>query len=187
VSSKKGSLCCQYHAIHSYLYILSKRRSQARNCISATILLQRKVRIFLAMSWRRRILRGVTTLKAHYRGGKARAMIFELKRRAAVMIQTRYRQYSAQRRFHFLRQHAVVLQKYLRRSLAIIGKRKKLKGIVKLQCLWRGTMARIRTVAYRQKLVSLSISSRSLVLTPLSRFSPSLCCLQCFASALCLN
>lgn len=147
------SLSCQYHATRSFLYIVSKRRSQARNCISATILLQRKVRVFLAVSWRRRILRGITALKAHYRGGIARKMIFEMKSKAVIRIQTLYRQYSCHHKYRFMRAKAVILQKYLRKYLAIIDKIGKLKGIVKLQSLWRGTMARIRTVAYRQKLV----------------------------------
>jgi myosin V len=172
---KGKSLSCQYHAMRSYLHIVSKRRSQARNCISATILLQRKVRVFLAVSWRKRILRAITRLKARYRGGIARKMIFEMKLRAALRIQTLYRQHSCRGRYRFMRAQAAVLQKYLRRYLAVIGKIRKLRGIVKLQCLWRGTMARIRTVAYRQKLVSAllffcyGLTSLTLRLTETSR------------------
>lgn len=148
------SLLCRYYASRSYLYIASKRRFQARNGISATIILQRKIRVFLAVMRRKRIIRGITRLKAHYRGGIARKFVFELKQRAAIQIQTKYRQFSLTKRYLKLKLHAIIVQKYVRRFLAIRSKLVKVSVILKLQCLWRGTMARIRTVAYRQKLVN---------------------------------
>lgn len=146
-------LICNYYASRSYLYIVSKRRFQARNCISATIILQRKIRVFLAVTHRKRVIKGFTKLKAYYRGNVARKFVYEIKRKSATQIQTKYRQFIATKCFRKLKADVILVQKYLRRFLAEKNKSLKLKVILKLQCLWRGTMARIRTVAYRQKLV----------------------------------
>jgi hypothetical protein len=154
-ASPSSSVLLRYHAMESYLYIVSKRRSQVRNSISASILLQRKMRVFLMISWRKRILRAITRLKAYYRGSVARRCVHEMKVTAACRIQTLYRCYHWTQRYLAMRASAKILQKYLRRFLAIQSKRLKLRVVLQLQCLWRGTMARIRTVAYRMKLVSL--------------------------------
>jgi hypothetical protein len=157
----------RYHAMESYLYIVHKRRSQVRNSISASIFLQRKVRVFLAVSWRKRILRGVTRLKACYRGAMARKCIYEMKVMAATRIQTTFRCHILAQRYLSMKLKAKILQTYVRRFLAIQAKRLKLRVVLQLQCLWRGTMARIRTVAYRLKLVSVCLSSLSSLLNSL--------------------
>jgi hypothetical protein len=157
----------RYHAMESYLYIVHKRRSQVRNSISASIFLQRKVRVFLAVSWRKRILRGVTRLKACYRGAMARKCIYEMKVMAATRIQTTFRRHILAQRYLSMKLKAKILQTYVRRFLAIQAKRLKLRVVLQLQCLWRGTMARIRTVAYRLKLVSVCLSSLSSLLNSL--------------------
>ena len=144
----------RYYAMNSYMSTVSKRRYQARSCISATIMLQRKIRVFLAICFRKRIILGVTKLKALFRGGRARKFVYEYKYKSAVKIQKLIRKYLLFKKYGVMKQSVVIIQSKYRTFSARKNKLIKLKIILKLQCLWRGTMARIRTVAYRQKLVS---------------------------------
>ena len=128
------------------------RRGKARSCVSATLLLQRRVRVFLATRWRVVTIRRFTRLKAHFRGYKARAQVRAMKFRAAAKMQKVFRCYKAQKDYKQLRKTAIYVQAVVRGYLAWNTKMKKLKLILTLQCLWRGTLARIETFVYRQKL-----------------------------------
>ena len=75
-----------------------------------------------------------------------------MKFQAAAKMQKVVRCYQAQQKYLHLRVTTVFVQAVVRRHLAWNTKKKKLKLILTLQCLWRGTLARIETFVYRQKL-----------------------------------
>jgi myosin-5 len=144
-------------AATSLMYYAYRRRVLARQCVSATILLQRRVRVFLEVVRRKKAIRGFSKLKAWYRGGKAREYVRTVKRKSAVTIQSKYRSYAAKSKYKALKKSTTYCQSIIRGWIARCSKKKKLKLILLLQCLWRGTMARVKTFLYRQKLVSIYV------------------------------
>jgi myosin-5 len=137
-----------------------RRRVKARRCVSATILLQRRLRVYLAQSMRRRAVRGMSRLKAVFRGGKARRRVKLIRFTAASVIQANFRKFAAFSRFKEMKMSSILIQRVARMSAAVCAKKIKLKLILDLQCLWRGTQARIRTWAVRQKLKQAKIESQ---------------------------
>ena len=129
------------------------RRIIARKCVSATLVLQRRIRVYLAQTLRRKTVKGFTKLKAIYRGNKARARVKLIKFSAAKTIQAVYRRHFARSLYLRKKAASVVIQAYARMYCAIVVKKIKFRLVRNLQCMWRGTQARIRTWAIRQKLV----------------------------------
>lgn len=152
ILAKKPTKSAQLATANSVLYYAFGRRGKARLCVSATLLLQRRVRVFLATRWRKNTIRQFTRLKAHFRGYKARAQVALIKFQAAAKMQKVVRCFHAQKKYRHLRVTTIYVQAIVRGYLALNTKRKKLRLILTLQCLWRGTLARIETFVYRQKL-----------------------------------
>jgi myosin heavy subunit len=130
------------------------RREKARKCVSATLVLQRRIRVFLAVCKRKCAIKGFTKLKAQFRGYKARLYVAKLKYNAARKIQANYRCYSKRIRYVRMKKATIVAQAIIRMHLARVTRIKKTKLVRLLQRLWRGTMARIETFVMRQKIVS---------------------------------
>ena len=141
-------------AANCVMFFAFKRRFQARKCVSAILLLQRRVRVFLAVRKRRRILTAFTRLKAHFRGRKARAYVRGIRNRAAALIQTVFRRRRAHRKYLHMQWAALRAQTMVRCWLAFRRRRKVLWLCSTLQRLWRGSRARQHAHARRQKLVS---------------------------------
>lgn len=150
---KPGSV--KLAAAHCVMHFAFGRRVEARKCVSATVLLQRRVRVFLTRQSMLRTLVGITMLKALYRGWKSREFVRNLKFQYAQAIQKTVRRFLAYTRYRNEQKACIYLQARIRCHLEYRRRHKKMRCILKLQCLWRGTQARIKTLGYRLKLVSL--------------------------------
>ena len=150
--AKRSAQSAKLAAANSLLFYANIRRGKARLCVSATLVLQRRVRVFLACRWRIRTIRCFTKVKAYYRGCKARAQVRAMKFRAASKMQKVFRCFIARKNYTHLRRTTIFVQKVVRGFMARSMKLKKLKLILLLQCMWRGTVARIATYVLRQKL-----------------------------------
>ena len=150
-----GNMAVRTISGEAVIYYAFCRRIKARKCVSATLVLQRRVRVFLAQRMRQKAVNGFTILKAVYRGYKARERVRIYKYKSATKIQTFVRCHFGRIWYHKIKLSAIRIQGIIRMAHSIRLKRKALKLILDLQCLWRGTQARIRTWAYRQKLVCL--------------------------------
>lgn len=149
---KTNGRSAKFVCSESLMYGAFRRRVIARKCISATLVLQRRVRVFLAQIMLRRAIRGLTKLKAVFRGYKARQRVKLIKFEAATTVQAAFRCYIATKKFHQMKMSCVRLQANARMVSAVSVRKTKLRLILNLQCMWRGTQARIRTWAIRQKL-----------------------------------
>lgn len=157
------------------MYSALLRRVKARKCVSATLVLQRRLRVFLAVCRLRRAVRGFTLLKAQYRGQKARQRVRQLKYAAARRVQSCVRGYLQVKKYRAMRTSALVLQTTTRMYLAYMTRVRKVRLIRLLQRLWRGTMARIQTYILRQKLVGAVVSCSCLLCLPVPFMSVLVC------------
>ena len=121
--------------------------------VASTIFLQRRIRMFLAVSFRKRVIRGVAMLKAHYRGSKARLLVKSLKYNAVAKIQSLYRCYARRKIYVLMRKSATKMQVTMRGWIARHMKAKKLRGVRLLQRVWRGYKGRMLTGEYRARKV----------------------------------
>ena len=104
------------------------------------------------------MIRGVTMLKAHYRGGKARALVKRLKYNAAAKIQSLYRCHARRKIYVLMRKSATKMQVTMRGWIARHMKAKKMSGVRLLQRVWRGCKGRMLTGDYRARKVGSTCS-----------------------------
>lgn len=149
--TKKGISKASYSAIQSIMYFSDFKRRKAMKVVASTIFLQRIIRVYLAVCLRRRVVRGATILKAHFRGYKARSYVRNLKRLAATKIQSNYRCYSLRKRFCSYKKAVLLLQNNVRVWKAIKLKEHMVECILLMQKVWRGTRVRILLWKYRIK------------------------------------
>lgn len=137
----------------SVVFYSHRTRTLTTSRLAAMILLQRRSKAFLAMSWRKRILQGIISIQSIYRGVQARQLVYNLKRQAITLIQTQYRCYQRKKMFVHLKNSTIQLQKHLRAWIARYMWRKKKCMASLLQRCWRGVEARIKVFHFREKKV----------------------------------
>ena len=155
---RRNSLATQItrkYASNVILYQSWKKRSQSRLCVTATILLQRKIRVYLAVCSRKRICHNITRFKAIYRGGRSREYVRKFKYKTATMIQKNVRCFLEYKKYQHLKKCITMQQKIYRKRMAVRLKQRMIRSIINIQSVWRGTQARIKVYIYREKLVRL--------------------------------
>ena len=103
------------------------RREYMRKIVNATIILQRRARVFLAVNYKKKIVRLVTLLAARYRGWKGRERVKAIKGAHATTIQTSFRRFRAQKRYRVVKQIALNCQRLGRGWLVRSAKARALK------------------------------------------------------------
>jgi hypothetical protein len=127
--------------------------------VSSTLLLQRRVRVFLLVIFRKRVIRGATLLKAHFRGHKARHYVANLKYTLAVTIQKAYRRSIARRYYVNLRAASLILQRIIRGYHARCLRSKCITSILTLQRFFRGCLGRLAHFALKEAKVCVLLIS----------------------------
>jgi len=130
---------------HALLWFCEHKRRTAMRCVSATIILQRRIRVFLTVQYRKTVLRGITLFKARFRGYLGRQYVMRLRYCYAVCIQKSFRCYILSKRFLRMRTSAVTIQKIARRLYASLKLRYRKIAIVSIQSLWRGAVIRSKS------------------------------------------
>jgi len=149
-------------AAHSVMYAAHRGRMIARHCVAATLVLQRRVRVFLAVAKYKKTIRGFTLLKARYRGYVARQSVKAFKYSSATVIQTKYRSYIARKKYMQSVAACFLIQAHIRGFQARLLKAKMLDLTLKLQCMWRGTAARMKVFVLREKMRQKAMEKRRL-------------------------
>jgi myosin V len=133
---------CIEALLHACLWFSDHKKRMAVKCVCATILLQRRARIYILVKARLRIIRAVTRLKAHHRGNKAREFVRKLKYDTATRIQSAYRCFSLRKHFLSMQRAVVTLQKIARGMHAKKISVYRMLCIIQIQAIWRGAVVR---------------------------------------------
>ena len=144
-------------ALDAVLWFFDHKKRMAVQCVAATILLQRRARIYLLVRARKRILRGFTRCKAHFRGYKAREFVRMVKYKSATSIQTAYRCFRLRYRYCMMCKAVVVLQSIARGMHAKAVAMLRMVSIIQIQALWRAAV--VRTNSQMKEMIEKTVSA----------------------------
>ena len=144
----------QFYAISALMYFSDHKKRHVRTMLSATVLLQRRSRVFLAVMYKRRIVYGITAMQARYRGYKGRLRVHNMITAAATVIQCRYRSHYARQNYKKSRHAIGTIQRIIRGKLCRMLRDSRCRSLLLLQRVWRGCSGRLTVMAMREVLVS---------------------------------
>lgn len=132
----------QYHAIQALIYFSDHKKRQVRSMVSATVLLQRRVRVMFVVVYKKKIVRGITLFKARFRGYLGRLFVHNMKVNAATTIQSHYRGYCDKRAYLHKRSALIQMQKISRGKLSRLLKSRMIRSVFLIQRVARGHCGR---------------------------------------------
>ncbi len=145
-------------------YARKVRQTEIAQRLSAAITLQAVTRRFFAVT---RLRRERETQKANKLQKWAHACLvrknFQRLRRAATVIQSRWRCHAALSDYHSIRNHTVGIQAGIRMFLQLQRYRRKVHSVVKIQAFTRQFLARSQYLRYRSAVKRIQISARTYI------------------------
>ena len=107
-------------AQHAMMLFADSKRFRAITKVRATILLQRRARVFLAVTRRKKIIKGIKKLQARWRGYKGRKAAYVVLNKKVATMQSVVRMFLLRRRFK-REKAAIKIQKHIRGYLVRKG------------------------------------------------------------------
>jgi myosin-5 len=132
----------------SLLSFSESRLKKLKLSLSATVIIQRRCRVYLAIQHRKHTLSGIVRYQALYRGHATRREIATTRRQCATLIQSITRGYCARIRFRKCLSSIVLIQYQIRRFIFRCWKDRSICAALLIQKFERGRQCRNRMRAF---------------------------------------